>query len=247
MKFFAPEVVQTSAMDCGPASLKALLAGFDVNVSYGRLREACQTDVDGTSIDTLEEIANQLGLMAEQVMIPADHLLVPSAQSLPAIVVIVLPNGLTHFVVVWRTFGRWVQVMDPASGRRWQTRKQLIQELYRHQFPVPAEGWREYAGSDDFIVPLQERMGKIGRPTAQITTDLQQATTDPSWHTLATFDAATRFVQSLIDTQSIRSGRAASTLLTNLAQETLHYLQNREEPDSRFDEQCPIPAAYWSV
>lgn len=41
-RFFAPEVVQTSAMDCGPAALKCLLEGFGVPVSYGRLREACQ-------------------------------------------------------------------------------------------------------------------------------------------------------------------------------------------------------------
>lgn len=52
-RLLAPEVVQTSAMDCGPASLKCLLEGFYIPVSYGRLREACQTDVDGTSIDTL--------------------------------------------------------------------------------------------------------------------------------------------------------------------------------------------------
>ena len=39
-RFFVPEVVQTSAMDCGPASLKAMLEGFGVSVSYGRLREA---------------------------------------------------------------------------------------------------------------------------------------------------------------------------------------------------------------
>jgi ATP-binding cassette subfamily B protein len=64
-RFLAPEVVQTSAMDCGPASLKCLLEGFSVNVSYDRLREACQTDVDGSSIDTLEEVAIQLGLEAE--------------------------------------------------------------------------------------------------------------------------------------------------------------------------------------
>ena len=55
----APEVVQTSAMDCGPASLKCLLDGHGISVSYGRLREACQTDVDGTSIDTLETAAVQ--------------------------------------------------------------------------------------------------------------------------------------------------------------------------------------------
>src|SRR5437016_11261599 len=80
-RLIVPEVVQTSAMDCGPASLKCLLEGFGISVSYGRLREACQTDVDGTSIDTMEEVAVQLGLEAEQVMLPVDHLLVPEAHA----------------------------------------------------------------------------------------------------------------------------------------------------------------------
>ena len=74
-RLLAPEVVQTSAMDCGPAVLKCLLEGFGIPVSYDRLREACQTDVDGTSIDTIEEIAQNLGLDAQQVLMPADHVL----------------------------------------------------------------------------------------------------------------------------------------------------------------------------
>ena len=64
-RFFLPEVIQTSEMDCGPASLKALLEGYGISASYGRLREACQTEVDGTSINTIEQVANQLGLDAE--------------------------------------------------------------------------------------------------------------------------------------------------------------------------------------
>src|SRR5215213_134553 len=100
--WLAPEVIQTSAMDCGPAALKCLLEGFGIPVSYGRLREACQTSVDGTSIDTLETLAQTLGLEAEQVMMPVDHLLLPEADALPAIVVLRLPSCLTHFVVVWR-------------------------------------------------------------------------------------------------------------------------------------------------
>ncbi|MBK9588775.1 MAG: hypothetical protein IPO50_09500 [Sphingomonadales bacterium] len=47
--WLAPEVVQTSSMDCGPAALKCLLEGHGVPVSYGRLREACQTS--GRDID----------------------------------------------------------------------------------------------------------------------------------------------------------------------------------------------------
>ena len=117
----APETVQASAMDCGPATLKCLVEGFGIRVSYDRLREACQTDIDGTSIDAIEEAAGELGVAAEQIMIPSDHLLLPEAAALPAIVVVTSAAGATHFVVVWNRIGPRVQVMDPASGRRWST------------------------------------------------------------------------------------------------------------------------------
>ncbi|WP_425289675.1 cysteine peptidase family C39 domain-containing protein, partial [Shewanella algae] len=73
-RLLVPECIQTSAMDCGPASLKSLLEGHGIHASYGRLREACQTGVDGTSIDAIEDAAIQLGLDAAQVMLPSDHL-----------------------------------------------------------------------------------------------------------------------------------------------------------------------------
>ena len=38
-RFLVPEVVQSSNMDCGPAALSALLGGFGVRASYGRLRQ----------------------------------------------------------------------------------------------------------------------------------------------------------------------------------------------------------------
>src|SRR5262252_4834371 len=98
-RWVIPEVVQTSMMDCGPASLKCLLEGFGIPVSYGRLREACQTDIDGTSIDRIEQVARQLGLDAEQVMLPADNLLSRRAGALPALVVALTPNRSTHFAV----------------------------------------------------------------------------------------------------------------------------------------------------
>ena len=106
-------------MDCGPAALKCLLEGFGVPVSYGRLREACQTSVDGTSIDTLEDVARLLGLDAEQIMVPVEHVTAPPPSVLPAIAVVRQPSGMTHFVVLWRRVGPYVQVMDPARGRRW--------------------------------------------------------------------------------------------------------------------------------
>ena len=76
-------------------------------------------------------------------MLPADHLLVPEAHALPAIVVVKTPNGGNHFVVVWSVVGPWVQVMDPAQGRHWISRSALFDRLYIHQASVPAAAWRE--------------------------------------------------------------------------------------------------------
>ena len=161
-KLLVPEVVQSSNMDCGPAALKSLLEGFGIPVNYGRLREACQTGVDGTSIDTLEEVANQLGLRAEQIMLPADHVLIDEARALPAIAVVVLPSGVTHFVIVWRRFGRFVELMDPAVGRRWVSADRFLSDLHIHQQAVASEDWFEYARSEDFLGPLRHRLSALG-------------------------------------------------------------------------------------
>src|SRR3954464_8990611 len=112
-----PEVIQISATDCGPAALKSLFAGMGVELNYRVLREVCQTDVDGTSIVTLEEVANQLGLNAEEVMLPFAHFGLPEANPLPAIIVTLSAGGRPHFVVLWKRLGPFVQVMDPAAGR----------------------------------------------------------------------------------------------------------------------------------
>src|SRR5262249_51715474 len=161
-RWLVPEVVQTSAMDCGPAVLKAALQGFGIPVSYGRLREACQTDVDGTSIDTLEEVARQLGLDAEQVMLPMDHLLLPQTAALPAFLVTPQPNGFRHFVLVWRRHGPLVQVMDPGVGRRWVSCRRLLDEVYVHGHRVPAAAWRDWASSEAFRLPLARRLRDLG-------------------------------------------------------------------------------------
>jgi ATP-binding cassette subfamily B protein len=209
-RLLAPEVVQTSAMDCGPASLKCLLEGSRIAVSYGRLREACQTDVDGTSIDTLEAVAGQLGLDAEQVMLPEDHLLLPESAALPAVVVARTPNGSTHFVVVWRRHGRLVQVMDPGIGRRWINGDELRAELYKHAMAIPATSWREWAGSESFLNGLRRRMAEVGVTNEAL---IKQALADTGWRSLAALDAATRMVESIVQSGGINRGRQAAHVL----------------------------------
>ena len=71
------------------------------DADYGSLREACRTDVDGTSIDALADAARSLGLAAAQVMIPADHVLLGApAGALPALAVVRLANGMPSLQMV---------------------------------------------------------------------------------------------------------------------------------------------------
>ncbi|HEY9434535.1 MAG TPA: cysteine peptidase family C39 domain-containing protein, partial [Blastocatellia bacterium] len=212
-RWLAPEVVQTSAMDCGPAALKCMLEGFGIPTSYGRLREACQTDVDGTSIDTIETIAAQLGLEAEQVMLPEDHLLLAESQALPSMVIVRNPNGSTHFIVVWRRHGRFVQVMDPGVGRRWMSDDELRAELYQHRMPVPAAAWREWAGSESFLSGLKRRLSDVGMAGNEADELIEQSLADEGWRGLATIDAATRMAESIARSAGVNRGRQSASVL----------------------------------
>ena len=235
---FVPEVVQTSATDCGPAALKALLEGFNIPVSYGRLREACQTSVDGTSIDTIEEIAQQSGLLAQQLITPADFLLIEAANLLPALAITRLPSGALHFIVIWRTLGPFVQVMNPASGRQWLRRQALLDDLYIHSHPVPLESWRAWAGSDGFIQPLTVRLQDLGvtaERSAQFVTAAQQ---DAGWLPLATLDAATRVVDSLVRSDALERGAEATNFIAQLTSAVL------ADPAGAHQH---IPAPFWCV
>ena len=237
-RLIVPEVIQTSAMDCGPASLKCLLEGYAIPVGYGRLREACQTDVDGTSVDGIEEVAVQLGLEAEQVMMPVDHLLLPETQALPALIVVRQPNNLTHFVIIWRRHGRFVQIMDPATGRRWLTSRQLLNELYVHSIPVPAAAWREWAGSEEFLGGLRRRLANLGLSRSGVRRLVKMALADPGWRALAALDAATRMVDALVRAGGLRRGRQTMHVLDAFFEQS-----RRETPG----EGKTVPSAYWSV
>jgi ATP-binding cassette subfamily B protein len=205
-RFLAPEVIQTSTMDCGPAALKCLLEGFGIEVSFGRLREACQTSVDGTSIDTLEEVARQLGLEAEQAVWPVDHALLPESDALPALTVLRLAGGGTHFVVLWRRHGPFFQMMDPGGGRRWVRATELERELYVHGMRVPAEKFRGWAGTPPFRAGFLRRLGALGISAAEGGTLLDAALADPGATPVARLDAAARMVASVVEAGGLRRG-----------------------------------------
>jgi predicted double-glycine peptidase len=236
-RIFVPEVVQTSAMDCGPASLKCLAEGFGISVSYGRLREACQTDVDGTSIDTMEEVAVQLGLEAEQILAPADFVLLPEANLLPAIAVVLRAN-MTHFAVAWRSHGGLLQVMDPAIGRQWEPKAQFLAGLYIHTATVPASGWREWAESEKFTLPLRRKLEDLGISGKAAGRLVESALSTRGWAALARLEAGTRSLGAIVRSGGLRRGSETERVLERLL--------DQASRDSKQGHGV-IPSNYWSA
>jgi ATP-binding cassette subfamily B protein len=216
-RIFVPEVIQSSLMDCGPAALKALFGGFGIYLSYDRLREACQTDVDGTSIDVLETLAQNLGLESQQELIPVDLVLLSTSRCLPAIAVQRLADGTAHFVVLWRVQGQLVQIMDPGVGRLWMHRRQFLASLYIHEQVIPAGTWEEWSKSEAFIAGLHERMRSLG-------------VREDVWKDRAHQDASLRLAGALREARKLKRGAEAQSFLELCA----------SNPDQ-------IPSQFWTV
>jgi ATP-binding cassette subfamily B protein len=215
-RFLVPEVVQTSLMDCGPAALKAVLEGFDIDIGYEALRARCQTGIDGTSIDALAELASELGLESHEMLVPRDHFLVPEARCLPALVVARAGGGLFHFIVVWRRVGPYVQIMDPGGGRAWVREDTVLEALPDVEVPLTADRWRRWAASEDALAPLRARMRALGLGRAAMAAAVARAAAEPSWIGFGALDAGVRMLAALVQARGIARGAAARRLLEGL-------------------------------
>jgi ABC-type multidrug transport system fused ATPase/permease subunit len=165
-------------MDCGPAALAALLGAHGLVADVDALRDVCATDVDGTSVDDLEDVASGLGLDAEQVMVPWGQVSALPELYLPAIVLTLTPDGYVHFVVVWRIARGRVDVVDPAVGRRRVKLARFAREILTHEVVVPVAGWAEYAAGEDARRSLIARLRAAGRSAEQAQEDLDAALAD---------------------------------------------------------------------
>jgi len=233
--FLPPEFIQISSMDCGVASIACLLAGYGLPANYERLREACQTDVDGTSINTLEQILERLGIDCCQHIIPDDLALEEIATRLPAVVVVNIGSGGLHFSVLWRRVGSYWLLMDPATGRKWVHEENLRRILHHHNQPFSPSDFREWAEQSAFLDALQKGLWDL---TSRREADdlLKDALSDPSWHSLAALDASQRFVRRLRREAGGRPSWVPRLLRTSFEAARLE----AESP-------VQVPEAFWAV
>src|SRR5258708_39948990 len=127
-------------------------------------------------------------------MVPLDHLLLAEAETLQEIVVVRLPNGTTHFEVVWRRHGNLLQCMDPSTGRRWIRCETFLREVYLHKTQAPGQAWREGAATPAAQATFRRGLASLGGHGKSL---LSGALADPTWPSPAQTDAARRRVAGL--------------------------------------------------
>lgn len=237
-RWLAAEVVQTSNMDCGVAGLKCILDSFGINSNYEYLRDACKTDVNGTSIDRMEDVLNDIGFDCYQVVVPKEQVTYSSNNLFPAIAVVNIGQNITHFVVIWRQLGSYLQIVDPAQGRYWIKAKEFAtNQLFVYRDHIEAEQWLHCYDSWDRAWFLEQSRQKLGIDKGVFEQAMQGS--EDSWKPGAKVDAVLRFITYLADQDNKFKGKIAQSLFNDL----IENLSNIQDSQQWYK---IIPKAFWT-
>jgi len=107
------KVKQLDITDCGAACLASVAAHYNLSMPVARIRQLAGTDKKGTNVLGLVEAAGKMGFLAKGVKGEWESLFkIPR----PSIVHVIVKEALHHYVVLYRTTDRYIEVMDPADG-----------------------------------------------------------------------------------------------------------------------------------
>jgi ATP-binding cassette subfamily B protein len=117
-----PVLQQMSMVECGAACLAMLLCYFGRWTTISEVRETCGIGRDGLSALGLVKAARKYGMRVRAVTIEENDF---RFVTLPAIV----HWEFNHFIIVERWSPKYVEVVDPAVGRRRMTAKEFDEGL----------------------------------------------------------------------------------------------------------------------
>lgn len=120
-------VKQRDIKDCGVCALSSVIQHYDGYIPIETLRKDTCTSLEGTSAYHLLKAATKYGFDAIGVKCTKKDLLSKDTL-LPAILHLLYPNGLSHFVVLYEVHKSFVILMDPAKGKvkmKWEELEKL--------------------------------------------------------------------------------------------------------------------------
>lgn len=108
------KVKQRDITDCGAACLASVASHYNLNLPVALIRQFAGTDKKGTNVLGMIEAAQKLGFEAKGVKGPFESLFkIPK----PSIAHIIVKGVLQHFVVIYKTTTKYIEIMDPADGQ----------------------------------------------------------------------------------------------------------------------------------
>jgi ATP-binding cassette, subfamily B, bacterial len=141
-------VPQLTASDCGAASLASVLSFHGKHVPLHEVRSRLGTGRNGATARQILNAARAFGLSARGVAIePAKLRYLPAGS--------ILHWDLAHFVVYERATARFIEIVDPAAGRR-----KLPLELAAKSMSGVA---LVFEPGKDFVRQRAQRKGRLGR------------------------------------------------------------------------------------
>lgn len=106
-----PVLYQLASVECGAACLAMILSYYGRRTSVSEVRDRCHVGRDGLSALDIVKAARSYHLRVRAVTVREDSL---KSVTLPAII----HWEFNHFMVAERYSAQWVDVVDPALGRR---------------------------------------------------------------------------------------------------------------------------------
>ncbi len=147
------KIKQSDITDCGAACLASVAAYYKLKLPVARIRQLAGTDKKGTNVLGLVEAAGRMGFLAKGVKGDWDSLFkIPK----PCIAHVVVKEVLQHYVVLFKTTDKYIEIMDPADG-----------ELHR----IPHDEFRkQWTGIMVLIVPGEKF--RVGNRKTSLSTRL---------------------------------------------------------------------------
>ena len=119
---------QLDAMDCGPTCLRMIAEHYGRRYTLQQLRQLSHIDREGVSMRGIIVAAESIGMRALPVKLPFEKNSAEAVSFFDAPCPAILHWNQNHFVVVFKTSGKFIWIADPARGKV----KMTHNEFQRH-------------------------------------------------------------------------------------------------------------------
>ena len=146
------KVKQRDITDCGAACLASVAAYYNLTLPVARIRQLAGTDKKGTNVLGLVEAAGKMGFLAKGVRGEWDSLFkIPK----PAIAHVIVKEVLQHYVVLIKTTGKYIEIMDPADGDLHKIPHEEFKKEWTGVLVLIAPGEKFTVGNEKISTPVR--------------------------------------------------------------------------------------------